>query len=359
LERSWYTNSGPLVEEFEERVATLLGVRHCIAVSNATVGLELVLKAVERAGDVIVPSFTFVATAHAPRWLGLRPIFCDVDPSSHNLDASELAQLVTGQTAAVIAVHLWGRPCDVDGLEAITSRYGIPLLYDAAQAFGCSFGPKRLGNFGAAEIFSFHATKYVTTGEGGAITTNDESLARRLRLLRNFGFAGVDKVVGLGTNAKMSEFAAAVGLTSLDGMADVVAGNQRRYELYREMLADLPWMKVASYDAANHPNYQYVVAEVDAHPDGLTRDDLVRILRAENILARRYFFPGCHRVAPHNESEPPRPLRTTERLTSSVIALPTGLAVPEEALMEVTALIRFCLSHGSAIVGRLRASGEQ
>lgn len=356
LDRSWYTNAGPLVEEFEHRVASLLGVRYCVAVANGTAGLEVLLRALELKGEVIVPAYTFVATAHALRWLGLSPGFSDVDLRTHNIDPAEVQHLLNDETAAILGVHLWGRPCAVDALSALAAAHHIPLLFDAAQAFGCSLGSTRIGNFGVAEVFSFHATKVVTAGEGGAVTTNDEGLAQRLRLLRNFGFAGVDNVVSVGTNAKMSEFAAAVALTSLDGMPEVIAANEWRYERYRTLLAGVPSLSVAAYDPHDTPNYQYVFAEVATRPTGITRDDLVALLRAENVLARRYFFPGCHRVEPHSREEPRRPLLATERLASSVMALPTGMAVCTEAIEAVASLIAYVFENEASIVSKLRVT---
>jgi len=216
LDRRWLTNNGPLVQEFEARVAALAGVPHAVAMCNATVALQVLLRALDLSGEVILPSFTFVATAHAVVWEGLTPIFADVDPVTHNLDPARVEALITPQTSAILGVHLWGRPCAVDALTELAGRHRVRLVFDAAHAFGCTSRGRPLGSFGDAEVYSFHATKAVHAVEGGAVVTANAALAERLRKMRNFGFAGFDHVVSLGTNAKMHEFSAGVGLCSLE-----------------------------------------------------------------------------------------------------------------------------------------------
>ena len=178
LDRRWLTNNGPLVEEFEARIARAIGVRHCVAMCNATVALEIASASARHAGEVIVPSFTFVATAHALQWQGIQPVFCDIDPRTHNIDAESAESLITARTTGIIGVHTWGRPCDVSALTALASRHGLRLLFDAAHAFGCSAGDRMIGTMGDAEVLSFHATKFLNAFEGGALVTND-AVARR------------------------------------------------------------------------------------------------------------------------------------------------------------------------------------
>lgn len=349
LERSWYTNDGPLVREFEARVAELAGVRHCVAMSNGTAALEVALRALDLQGEIIVPAFTFIASAHCASWLGLTPVFGDVNPSTHLLEVGEAARLMTDRTVGILPVHLWGRPCDVTAFDEFARANRLALVYDAAHAFGCSSAGRPIGGSGAVEVFSFHATKFVTTGEGGAATTNDDGLAARLRLMRNFGFAGYDNVVSVGTNAKMSEFAAAVGLTSLAGMAETMEANGRNHALYSKLLAGARGLEVMPYDPATSPNYQYVIVEIEAAETGISRDTLQAVLRAENILARRYFYPGCHRMEPYRRRPDRRSLPATERLAETVLALPTGLATPEDAIESVCDIIHFVISGGEAL----------
>src|SRR6266404_9063566 len=263
LDRRWLTNDGPFLQEFEKRICERIGVKHCIAVCNATIGLEILTKAIALSGEVILPSFTFIATAHALQWLGITPVFCDIDPATHNIDPLRVTEMITERTTAVIGVHVWGRPCKVDALVDLTRSHELKLLFDAAHAFGCSYKGRMIGSFGNAEIFSFHATKFINSFEGGAIVTNDSELAAKLRLMRNFGFAGLDTVTCLGTNGKMSEVSAAMGLTSLESLEKFVAANYRNYKQYQQEIAEAPGISVLPYDEGEKCNYQYVVLEID------------------------------------------------------------------------------------------------
>jgi dTDP-4-amino-4,6-dideoxygalactose transaminase len=345
LDRRWLTNAGPTVRAFERELADRLGVRHCIAVCNATVALEVAIRALGLSGEVIVPAFTFIATAHAARWLGVDPVFCDVDQKTHNLDPIAVEAAVTSRTTGIIGVHLWGNPCAVDELAEIASRHKLALLFDAAHACLCSRGQTMIGNFGALEVFSFHATKFINTFEGGAITTNRDDLAATIRLMINFGFAGYDRVVSLGTNGKMHEISAAMGLNSLDAADSFVGVNRENYESYQAELSAVPGLAMLQYSTRNRHNYQYVVVEVDPEVAGLSRDELVAVLRLEGVLARRYFHPGCHRMEPYaSEARWQRTsLPRTEGLASRVMVLPTGTAVDGTCVKTVSSIIRTAL----------------
>ncbi len=347
LDRRWLTNGGAYVREFERRIAEIAGVRHCLAICNGTVALEIVIRAMGWSGEVIVPSFTFVATAHALRCLGITPVFCDVDLRTHNIDPAKVEPLITPRTTGILAVHVWGRPCDTESLNEIARRHRLGLLFDAAHAFACSRRGRMVGSFGNAEVYSFHATKFVNAFEGGAVVTNDSDLAERVELLRNFGFAGYDRVVSLGTNGKMHEVSAAMGLTSLESLEEFVAANRRNYEQYRRELAGTPGLDVMAYDDAERNNYQYVVVTVDADRLTLSRDDFMRILAAENVMARRYFYPGCHQMEPYRSEFPEarRNLPHTEALTDRVMCLPTGTNVGLESISTVCRLLRLAATH--------------
>jgi dTDP-4-amino-4,6-dideoxygalactose transaminase len=360
LDRRWLTNDGPFVQELEQRLARMLDVRHVVAMCNATVALEIAIRALGMTGEVIVPSFTFVATAHALQWQQITPVFCDIDPATHNIDPARVEALITPRTTGIIGVHVWGRPADVAALGEIASRRGLRLLYDAAHAFGCTSGGQMIGGFGDAEVFSFHATKFLNSGEGGAVATNDDALADRMRLMRNFGFAGYDEVVYVGTNGKMGELSAAMGLTSLDAIDDFVAVNRANHAAYAAALAGLPGITLVPYDGAEQSNYQYVVLEVEASEAGLTRDELQRVLWAENVMARRYFFPGCHRMEPYRSSSPDAGARLpeTERLVTRVLTLPTGTAVDEEIIGGVSGILRAAVEDAPRVRRALAAAGE-
>jgi dTDP-4-amino-4,6-dideoxygalactose transaminase len=329
LDSRWLTNDGPMVRDLERRIEVLLGVRHCIAMCNATVALEIGIRALGLEGEVIVPSMTFIATAHALQWQQIRPVFADIDPATHNISVMSAESLITPRTTGIIGVHLWGRPCDVDGLAALARRRGLRLLYDAAHAFAVSRGGRFIGGFGDLEVFSFHATKFFNTFEGGAITTNDDDLAQRIRLMRNFGFAGYDRVVYIGTNGKMNEISAAMGLTQLDDLDAMVEHNHANHVQYAERLDRIPGLQLQRYDVVERQNYQYAIIEVDVGRTGLTRDQLLEVLWRENVHARRYFFPGCHRMEPYLSHDPHAglTLMQTEGLLERVLALPSGSAV--------------------------------
>lgn len=357
LDRRRLTNSGPLVEELEAQLARFLDVPHCVVMSNGTAALEVLIRALGLSGEVIVPSLTFVATAHALLWLGLQPVFCDVDPQTHNLDPVQVARLITPRTSAILGVHLWGRPCAVDALSALAERHGLHLLFDAAHAFGNRHANRPIGGFGSAEVFSFHATKFFNTLEGGAVTTRDDGLAQRLRLMRNFGFRDFDDVVDVGTNAKLNELGAAMGLTLLEEIDDLLAVNRRNYAAYAAGLAGVPGVTLTPYAPATAANHQYVVLEVDAATLGLSRDELVQLLWAENVLARRYFYPGCHRMEPYRTLLPDVGARLpqTERLTERLLCLPTGGGVSAETATTITNLIRRAAALQPALRDRLDA----
>lgn len=362
LDRRWLTNGGPYEQEFERRVAAVLGVKHCIAMCNATVGLEIAIRALGMTGEVVLPSFTFIATAHALQWQQIRPVFCDIDPATHLIDPAQIEALITPRTTGILGVHLWGRPCDVEAIEAIARRRGLRVLYDAAHAFGGGRGGRRIGGFGDAEVFSFHATKFVNTFEGGAITTGDDDLAARLRLMKNFGFVGYDDVGYVGTNGKMTEIAAAMGLTSLEGMAQFVAVNRRNYGLYREALDGLAGIRLLEFDDVENHNFQYVVLEVDPDRAVLRRDELAQVLWSENIIARRYFFPGCHRMEPYRTLDPAagERLPATDRVAAQVLSLPTNTGVDPEEIATIGRVICRALDQGErvrrALAGRAPAT---
>jgi dTDP-4-amino-4,6-dideoxygalactose transaminase len=363
LDRWWLSNDGPCVQEFERRIASYIGVRHCVAVCNATLGLELVIRAAGLTGEVIVPSYTFIATAHALQWLGIVPVFCDVDPLTHNLDPDHVEPLITERTSGVLGVHLWGRACVPDHLEALCRRHDLKLLFDAAHAFGCSFQGRLIGGFGHAEVFSFHATKFCNSFEGGAVVTNDDRLAAQVRLQRNFGFAGYDNVIALGTNAKMTEVCAAMGLTSLDSLAEFIAINQRNYHCYRAELAGVPGTQIIPYDERERCNYQYVVVEIDRERASLSRDELLAVLHAENVLARRYFWPACHNLEPYRSQAPllARALPATKQVADRVLVLPTGSSITAATIVTICQILRVAIANAPVVRERLaeRRLGER
>jgi dTDP-4-amino-4,6-dideoxygalactose transaminase len=352
FERRWLTNDGPYVKEFEQRIIELTGVKHCIAMCNATIAIEIAIRALGLKGQVIVPSFTFIATAHALQWLEITPVFCDIDPRSHTIDPRAIESLITPETSGIFAVNLWGHYCDITALEEIAHRRSLKLLFDSAHALGCSYKGRMIGNFGDAEVFSFHATKFVNSLEGGAIVTNDDNVAKTARLMRNFGFVAYDQVAGLGTNGKMSEVSAAMGLTNLESIDDFIALNQRHYQQYADELAGVNGVTLVANDEREKRNYQYVVLEIDAEQTIVSRDELMRLLYSENVLARRYFYPGCHRMKPYSAAELSLP--HTESVSERVLSLPTGTSVTPADISTICEIIRMVVNNGREVSAKLQ-----
>lgn len=351
LDRKWLTNNGPYVQELEQRISNLLGVKHCITTCNGTVALEIAIRATELTGEVIVPSFTFIATAHALQWQEITPIFSDIDPKTHTLDPGQVEKMITPRTSGIIGVHVWGKPCDIDILTQIAQKHNLKLIFDASHGFGCTYKGKAIGNFGDAEVFSFHATKFINTFEGGAILTNNDELAQKIRLMKNFGFAGYDNVIYLGINGKMNEVSAAMGITSLESLEEFITINQNHYRQYQNEFSNIPGLSLFTYDEKDQCNYQYIVVELDQSITHLSRDQLIQILHAENVLARRYFYPGCHRMEPYRSYFPHAGLLLpeTEKLTERIIILPTGTGVSSEEITKICDIIRLVVENGKEV----------
>lgn len=351
------TNDGPFVRRFEAMVADMTGARHAVAMCNATLGLQVLMRALNISGEVIMPSFTFVATAHAAQWEGLQPVFVDVDPISHTLDPACTAAAVTPRTGAIVGVHLWGSTCDVDALDAVAQAAGVPLIFDAAHALGCSYKGRPLASLGVASVVSFHATKVAHSLEGGAVLTNDDALAAKLRLMRNFGFQGYDRVSSLGTNAKMNEMCAVFGLGCLEEFDRIVDTNRQHMARYKTRLAPHAGLEIYPYAAGEKTNWQYVVVRVDPALSPLSRDELVEVLHIDNVLARKYFSPGCHRLPPYCDMAVSRQaeLPVTERLSREILALPTGTGVCIDDIDTICACIEAALAQAPQVRAALVA----
>jgi len=337
----WFTNNAKRVQELEGRIAELQGVKHCIAVCNGTSALQIGLKAMDITGEVLMPSFTFVGTAHAAEWIGLTPVFCDIDPVTLTLDPEDVRRKMGPKVSCILPVNLFGNACEFDQLQAIADERGLRVLYDSAHAIGCKAGGMPIGGQGDMQILSFHATKIFHTFEGGALLTNDDVLAEKSRLMRNYGFVGYEEVEALGINAKMSEISAAYGLASLEDLPMLISINHRNHSLYEERLSSIPGVQFLSPPAGMDSNHQYVTMLVDGGRFGMQRDTLYRLLWAENVRARRYFSPGCHRLGPYRDMpETTRgQLPVTEDIARRILCLPTGHAVDERMIDTICGLI--------------------
>ncbi|HET7506924.1 MAG TPA: DegT/DnrJ/EryC1/StrS family aminotransferase [Solirubrobacterales bacterium] len=351
IDDRWLSNNGAKLLAFERRLSEELGGLHCVATCNATLGLQIAMRALGVAGEVVLPAFTFVATAHAVAWERLTPVFADVDPDTLCMGPAEAAAQIGPATGALLGVHLWGRSGDPEGLELVARERELPLLFDAAHALGCFRDGRPLAGFGDAAVLSFHATKIANSFEGGAVVTADPELAERVATMRNFGFVDEDEIVGLGTNAKMSEAAAAMGLASLDALDGFLAANRRNYRAYEEALAGIPGVRLLPLDP-EQVNCHHITIAVDPAAAGLDRDALRQVLVAENVLARRYFYPGCHRVPPYDQSPAP-PLPVTDAALATCLSLPTGTAVSAEDVARIGRIVSLALASPAEVMQRL------
>jgi dTDP-4-amino-4,6-dideoxygalactose transaminase len=323
------TNSG-LVSRFESETAERLGVKHCVAVSSCTSGLMLTMKVLGVTGEVILPGFTFFASGHAVMWNGIRPVFADCQSDSWNIDPVDVERRITGRTSAILAVHVYGNPCDVHGLERIARRAGVKLIFDAAHAFGSEYGGRPIGQFGDAEVFSLTPTKLLVAGEGGLITTNDALLARLLRAGRNYGDAGAYDPEVMGLNARMTEFNAAMALAGLP----LVDGKIRRHNeiaaRYIRALSGLPGLSFQHVRGGNLCSYKDFSMVIDHHQFGMTRDEFRQALLAENIETKKYFYPPMHQQKLYRRHhQGALPLPETDRVSNNVLSLPIYDALPD------------------------------
>ncbi len=355
------TNNGPRLQEFESAIARVCRTKHAIATCNATIALQIAARALHLSGEVIVPAFTFIATAHALEWIGLEPVFADVDPQTHTLDLKSAEECITPRTSAILPVHLWGHVCRTRQLDELCRSRRLRLLYDSSHAFGCQQDGVPVGNFGDAEVFSFHATKFVHAFEGGAIVTNDDGVADRCRRLRAFGISGLTEISDVGTNGKMHELSAVAGLHSIATMSGRVAANRANRMVYACHCQSLNGLSLLSTPEGNESNGQYLVLTVDEQQFGLNRDQIVSLLRAEGVFARSYFSPGCHQAEPYRSADSGRHVRVsldvTETLSKTVLQLPTGPAVAPADAHKVGLLLRLLHQH-AAEVQRLWSSSE-
>ena len=286
----WLTNNGKFHQEFEKKLAEHLGVKYVSLFSNGTLALISALQTLRVTGEVITTPYSFVATTHALHWNGITPVFCDIDPVYGNLDVDKIESLITPKTTAIVPVHVYGNPVDVEKLEQIADTYGLKVIYDAAHAFGVEKNGQSILNFGDLSILSFHATKTFNTIEGGAIICHDEKTKKRIDYLKNFGFADEVTIVAPGINAKMNELQAAYGLLQLETISEQIDKRKKVSELYRELLKEVNGISfLEDIEGVKH-NHSYFPIYVNKEYK-LTRDELYNKLKENNIYGRRYFYP--------------------------------------------------------------------
>lgn len=351
FERRYYTNHGPLVQKLEDELSRFLKVKHVICVTNATIGLMMVADALGLTGKVIVPSHTFIATAQSLKWCRLTPVFCDVDPETQQIDPESAGLLIDKNVSAILAVNLWGGACDISTLDALANANGISIYFDSAHAFGAVINNVPIANFGRAEVFSFHATKVLSAGEGGCVTTNDDDVAARLRNIRSSYGAGPIVPVVKTSNGRMSEAQAAIALMSLEDYPAIQARNKMLFDAYSQNLAGIPGVRLLHPANVSFSNYQYAACILDPVEFGLTRDQLLQLLQAENVIARRYFYPGIHRSAGFDAAAK----TDAARLPVTEHFCAVGLQLPLGARLDVTDVVRISdiIARAQAVAGDL------
>ena len=340
-ENGLLTNSG-LAARLEGAVAERLGVKHCVAVSSCTSGLMMVLRALGLTGEVIVPSFTFFATGHAILWNGLRPVFANAELDTWNVSPADVERKITEKTCAILAVHLYGNPCDIPALEGVAQRHGLKLIFDAAHAFGSAYRGKPIGSFGDAEVFSLSPTKLLVAGEGGLVTTNDAKLAAAVRAMRNYGDIGAYNPEWLGLNARMTEFNAALAFR---GLPLIDAKVQRRNfiaQMYTEILAALPGVRFQKTDPQDTSTYKDYSIHVTPDVVGMTRDSLAKALLDQNIETKKYFYPPLHQQSLYEKFHDPvrDDLIQTEYLADGILSLPIYESLPDETVTAVAETLK-------------------
>jgi dTDP-4-amino-4,6-dideoxygalactose transaminase len=352
------TNMGPQHEQLESALRAHLGVAELSLFTNGTAALITAIRALGLTGEVLTTPFTFPATPHALSFSGITPVFCDVDPATLNLNPASLERAITPRTSAVLAVHVYGNACDVDGLQQVARRHNLRIIYDAAHAFGARLGGRGIGTFGDATMFSFHATKLFHTAEGGALACGDPSLKVRIDDLRNFGIHGPDAVEAVGLNGKMSELQAALGLAVLEHLDDEIARRRRLLVCYRERLAAIPgigWLRASD---PIETNCQYCVIRVHEDEFGCSRDVLHLELRSYNVFTRKYFYPLCSDYPCYHDlpSASAANLPIATQAAREVLCLPLYGGLAES---DVDRICQMVATIGAAAPGNVAASAAE
>lgn len=321
-ESHWLTNMGMKHEELERALLEYLQIPYISLMSNGHMSLELALQALELEGEVITTPFTFASTTHAIVRNNLIPVFCDIKADDFTIDAEQIESLITEKTTAILPVHVYGNICDVDAIQKIADRYGLKVIYDAAHAFGETYHDIGVGNFGDASIFSFHATKIFNTIEGGAVCYHDEDYGLKLYRLKNFGIRNEEVVDGVGANAKMNEFEAAMGLCNLRYVENEMKERKRVTEYYRERLDGVNGIRLNMPNTDFVSNYAYFPIVVDPERYGATRDELQLRLKQENIYTRKYFYPITSAFDCYKDQYDPQLTPIAYEISHQVLTLP-------------------------------------
>jgi len=320
----WLTNNGPLHQQLEKELAAYLGVKHISLFSNGTLALISALQALNICGEVITTPFSFVATTHSLWWNKITPVFVDIEPHYFNLDPAKIEAAITERTTAIMPVHVYGNPCDVDAIQKIADKHGLKVIYDAAHSFGVKLNGTSLLNFGDLSVLSFHATKVFSTIEGGAIVCHTEEMKHHIDNLKNFGFRGETVVEEPGINAKLNEVQAAYGLLQLRHVDQFIARRKEISLLYQSLLKDIPGITFLEDQLNVTQCYSYFPILIDEEIFGLNRDAVYEKLKAKNILSRRYFYPLISEFTPYNQlpSANTSNISVAKKIANAVLCLP-------------------------------------
>lgn len=323
-QNQWLTNNGPQHMQLEHRVREHLKVPLLSLFNNGTIALITACQSLRVSGDVVTTPFTFPATPHVLTWNGVQPIFCDIDPVTMNIDAAKIESLITPRTTGILAVHVFGTPCDVAAIQDVADRYGLSVIYDAAHAFGVEIEGTGIGNFGDISMFSFHATKLFHTAEGGALTFADPNLKPRIDLLKNFGIKNEEEVVMPGINGKMNEIQAALGLTLLDIIEEERSKRARLSDLYRRLLDGVEGITLLRESPDVRKSHQYFVIRINEMLFGKSRDDVYERFKQFNVFTRKYFYPLCSDYTCYRQlpSSDPLKLPVAHAVVNEVLSMP-------------------------------------
>ena len=338
-ESKWITNNGQFHQKLEAALAEYLKVPYVSLFTNGTLPLLTALQALRITGEVITTPYSFVATTHALWWNGIKPVFVDIDPSTGNIDPQKIEAAITPRTTAILPVHVYGKPCDTEVIQAIADKYGLKVIYDAAHAFGVEVNGESLLNAGDMSTLSFHATKVFNTIEGGAMVMHDEKTKQRIDYLKNFGFANEVEVVGPGINSKMDEIRSAYGLLNLKQVDAAIAARQKVAVAYRKALRNVDGISFWDDMPGVRHNYSYFPIFVDAKKYGMTRDELYIKMKDQGVWGRRYFYPLISEFSTYRglESSCPENLPNAHMMADTVICLPMHHALSD---LDVTRIIK-------------------
>lgn len=356
LKKRWVTNFGDFHNELEQKIRDTLGVKYVVLCCNGTIALFLLLKALGLKGKVLTTPFTFPATIHSIYMAGLEPLFCDINLDDYTLDPICVEKNISPSVSLILGVNVYANVCAIEKLEDIGNKAGIPVIYDSAHAFMTKYNKKYVGGFGKAEMFSFHATKLFTTLEGGAITTNEEWLFKKLKLLINFGIKGEENVIDIGLNAKMSEMNAIFGLLVLKKIDKILEKLSNLLQTYKERLAKVPGIKFQKVRNGCNPNNQYMPVEIIAEDFGLDRNQLHKVLKEDNIITRKYFYPPAHQYGCYKDMDFAKNiiLPNTEKVANRILCLPIYSSLKVSDVEKICDLIKSTHCHSKEIHTKLK-----